>query len=104
MLGDVSAGNKEHMEALTLAFSQTTAAGKLMGQDLLQYINAGFNPLQIIAEHTGKKMSDLKDAMSEGKECAPIDAISESADWYRKEEPRQHPQGRDSRDRDRRRR
>lgn len=49
-LGDVSMGNAERFNALTLAFSQTQSAGKLMGQDLLQYVNAGFNPLQTMSE------------------------------------------------------
>lgn len=50
MIGDVAMGNADRMERLTLAFAQTRAAGKLMGQDLLQYINAGFNPLSVISE------------------------------------------------------
>lgn len=66
MLGDVSMGNKEKMDLLTLAFSQTRSAGKLMGQDLLQYINAGFNPLMVLAEKTGQKYDVLKDKMSKG--------------------------------------
>ena len=40
--------------------------GKLMGQDLLQMINAGFNPLVVIAEKTGKSVAQLKDEMSKG--------------------------------------
>lgn len=66
MLGNVSMGDAERLGALTLAFSQVRAAGKLTGQDLLQFINAGFNPLQQIAESTGRSMADLKDAMAEG--------------------------------------
>nr|DAQ01274.1 MAG TPA: hypothetical protein [Caudoviricetes sp.] len=30
-------------------------------------INAGFNPLQIISEKTGKSIGQLKDEMSRGK-------------------------------------
>lgn len=67
MLGDVSGGNKEKLNSLTLAFAQVTSTGKLMGQDLLQMINAGFNPLQIISEKTGRSMASLKDDMSKGK-------------------------------------
>jgi translation initiation factor 2 alpha subunit (eIF-2alpha) len=37
-----------------------------MGQDLNQLINAGFNPLQVISEKTGRSMSDLKDDMAAG--------------------------------------
>jgi tape measure domain-containing protein len=50
MIGDIAMGDEDRMASLTLAFSQTRAAGKLMGQDLLQYINAGFNPLSTMSE------------------------------------------------------
>ena len=63
MLGDISLGNKERFDKLTLAFSQMTAAGKMMGQDLLQMINAGFNPLLIISEKTGISMGELRKTM-----------------------------------------
>jgi tape measure domain-containing protein len=54
MLGDVAGGNANKLQSLTLAFSQVQSAGKLQGQDLLQMINAGFNPLQEMA----KKLSE----------------------------------------------
>ena len=59
-------GDSEKFKSLTLAFSQMSATGKLMGQDLLQMINAGFNPLQVISEKTGKSIGELKDEMSKG--------------------------------------
>lgn len=65
-LGDVSMGDSQKFQSLTLAFSQMSATGKLMGQDLLQMINAGFNPLQVIAEQTGKTIGKLKEEMSKG--------------------------------------
>jgi tape measure domain-containing protein len=67
MMGDVAMGDVEHMKSMTLAFAQTQAAGRLMGQDLLQYIDAGFNPLQAISQKTGRSMADLKEDMSKGK-------------------------------------
>lgn len=66
MLGDVSMGDAERLNMLTLAFSQVRAAGKLQGQDLLQLINAGYNPLEDISKRTGKTMGQLKDEMSKG--------------------------------------
>lgn len=66
MLGDVSQGNKERFDSLTLAFAQVSSAGKLTGQDLLQFVNAGFNPLNEISKITGESMSELRDRMSEG--------------------------------------
>jgi tape measure domain-containing protein len=65
-LGDISMGNSDRFRSLTLAFAQMSSAGKLMGQDLLQMINAGFNPLQVMSEKTGKSISALRDEMSKG--------------------------------------
>jgi tape measure domain-containing protein len=67
MLADVSMGNSERFGSLALAFAQTTAAGRLMGQEVLQFVNAGFNPLEQIARDTGKSMADLKKEMEDGK-------------------------------------
>lgn len=66
MMGDISMGNKEKLAGMTYAFSQVQATGRLMGQDLLQMINAGFNPLQEISKKTGESMIDLKKRMEEG--------------------------------------
>lgn len=65
-IGDISMGNKEKFQSLTLAFSQMSSSGKLMGQDLMQMINAGFNPLSVISEQTGKSIGELKEEMSKG--------------------------------------
>ncbi len=67
MLGDISLGNQEKFKSLALVFGQVQSQGKLMGQDLLQMINAGFNPLKVISEQTGESMSDLKEKMAEGQ-------------------------------------
>lgn len=66
MLGDVSGGDKEKLKSLALVFGQMSAAGRLMGQDLLQFINTGFNPLQEISKHTGESMVSLKKRMEDG--------------------------------------
>lgn len=65
-IGDIAMGDAQRFNSLTLAFAQMSATGRLMGQDLLQMINAGFNPLTIIAEKTGKSVADLKEEMSDG--------------------------------------
>lgn len=66
-IGDIAMGDSQKMQSLALAFSQASSAGKLGGQDLMQMINAGFNPLQVISEKTGKSMGELKDEMAKGK-------------------------------------
>lgn len=65
-IGDISMGDAQKFQNLTLAFSQMSATGKLMGQDLLQMINAGFNPLTEMSRKTGKSISELKEEMSDG--------------------------------------
>ena len=67
MLGDVAMGDKNKMQQLALVFGQVSAAGKLQGQDFHQLISAGFNPLNEIAEMTGKSFEQLQDDMSKGK-------------------------------------
>lgn len=59
MVGDVSLGNSERFGRLSLAMAQISAKGKLAGQELNQLAESGFNPLQIIAEKTGKSYEEL---------------------------------------------
>ena len=66
-LGDISMGNSEKLMSLTRAFSQIGAAGKATMEDINQMIDAGFNPLQIMSEKTGKSMADLREEVSDGK-------------------------------------
>lgn len=67
MLGDISQGNQTKLSGLALVFGQVQSNGHLMGQDLLQMINQGFNPLPIIAAKTGESMSALRARMAAGK-------------------------------------
>lgn len=66
ILGDIAMGDSQKLSSLTLAFSQMSSTGKLTGQDLLQMINAGFNPLQQISKETGKSIGELKEEMAQG--------------------------------------
>lgn len=87
-IGDISMGDTQKLQSLTLAFAQMSSTGKLMGQDLLQMINAGFNPLSVIAEKTGKSIGTLKDEMSKGAISADtvkqafIDATAEGGKFH----------------------
>lgn len=87
-IGDIAMGDTRRFQSLSLAFSQMSAAGKLMGQDLMQMVNAGFQPLQVISEKTGKSIGALKEEMSQGKISAEmvqqafIDASSEGGKYY----------------------
>ena len=67
MLGDISRGNAEKLGLLSLAYAQASSAGRLMGQDLLQMINGGFNPLQqMIKDKVFPNMLAAKKAMESG--------------------------------------
>lgn len=87
-IGDISMGDAQKFQSLTLAFSQMQSVGKLMGQDLLQMINAGFSPLAVMADKTGKSIGELKEEMSAGAISADmvrqafIDATSEGGQFY----------------------
>ena len=66
-LGDISGGDKDKMSALSLVMGQVSSTGYLMGQDLLQFINAGFNPIQELSQMTGISVDKLKDKMAKGQ-------------------------------------
>lgn len=80
MLGDIAMGNEEKMSSLTLAYSQAMSAGKLNGQDLLQMISAGYNPLSQMAADMSKQtgmsqanaMLSLRKQMEAGKISAAM--------------------------------
>ena len=71
-IGDIAMGDAQKFNSLVLAFSQMQSTGKLMGQDLLQMINAGFNPLSVISEQTGKSIGTLKEEMAAGSISAEM--------------------------------
>ncbi len=87
-IGDISMGDAQKFQSLTLSFSQMQSVGKLMGQDLLQMINAGFSPLAVMADKTGKSIGELKEEMSAGAISADmvkqafIDATSEGGQFF----------------------
>ena len=72
MLGDVAGSDQNKLNSLALVFGQIQSAGRLTGGDLLQLINQGFNPLNTLAKISGKSMSEMKDAMSEGRISADM--------------------------------
>ena len=88
MLGDIAMGDKDKLQSLTLAFSQMSASGRVCKEDLNQMVDAGFNPLQIISEKTGKSIGELTDEVSKGAisvqdiEQAFIDATSEGGKFH----------------------
>jgi len=96
ILGDAAGGNSEKFQTMTYAFAQVMSTGRLMGQDLMQLINAGFNPLQEISRKTGRSLADLKKDVEGGKissemvRNAFISATSEGGRFYKMMEKQSH--------------
>jgi tape measure domain-containing protein len=87
-LSEVSIGNADRFQSLSLAYGQVAANGRLMGQEVLQMVNAGFNPLQEISRTTGTSMLELKKQMEAGAISAEMvegafkSATSEGGRFY----------------------
>ena len=72
MLGDVSGGDQAKLDSLTFAFSKAMSTGKLTSKVFNQLVVAGFNPLTVLAEKTGKSMAQLQEDMAKGKISAQM--------------------------------
>lgn len=89
MLGDVALGDQTKLNRLALVYSQTFSAKKLTGGDLLQYVNAGFNPLEYLSKKTQKSMGELRKEMEKGLissdmvRQAFVDATSQGGKFYK---------------------
>lgn len=67
MLGDVAGGSQDKLSSLSLVLGQVSSNARLTGGDLLQFINAGWNPLNEIVKKTGESMADARKRMEEGR-------------------------------------
>ena len=66
MIGDIAGSSQEKLNRLGLAYAQAAGKGKLTGEEQLQFVEAGFNPLKTISEITGKSMGQLEKDMAKG--------------------------------------
>lgn len=89
MLGDISLGNSQKLDSLTRAYGKMNAAQKVSLEDINMMIDAGFNPLLLVAEKTGESMADLYDRVSDGEVAvseitdAMKQATSEGGQFYK---------------------
>ena len=65
-LGDISLGNVQKLESLTRAYGKMNASQKVTLEDINMMIDAGFNPLLLVAENTGETMTEVYDRISKG--------------------------------------
>ena len=67
MLGDISSGLDVPLSRLILVYGQVRAKGRLMGDDLRQFTEAGVPMIAMIAKNMGVAQSAVSDMVSEGK-------------------------------------
>ena len=67
MLGNVSAGTGGHMDRIILAFGQVRTAGRLMGQELRQFTNAGIPMMEHLAAVMGKPVDEITHLVHTGQ-------------------------------------
>ena len=73
-LGDISLGNASKLETLTRAYGKMSSTGKITQENIQLMIDAGFNPLNLIAERNHMTMEKLNEAISDGK--VPFDELT----------------------------
>jgi len=76
LLGDVSAGTGKDLKEMSIIFGKIKGNGRLMGAELGQLIDGGFDPLASIAKKTGKSMVELRKDMAKG--LISFDMVKES--------------------------
>ena len=87
-LSEVSAGSAERFQRISYAFGQISSMGRLMGTELRQRTEAGFNPLEMISKRTGQSLLVLKKRMEDGGisidevKLALKDATAEGGRFY----------------------
>lgn len=67
LIGNASAATGANLQGLATVFGQVAGIGKLGGQDALQFINQGLPIYQLLAESTGKSVTEVKKLQEQGK-------------------------------------
>lgn len=66
MLGDVTGGDNQKLQDMARIFGQVTSMGKMQAYHWRQMMSRGFEPLQIIADKTGKTFGQVREEMRKG--------------------------------------
>jgi len=66
-LGNAAGGSAENLAGIARALGQTKAQGKMMTQDLYQFVNAGVPLLDLLAKRLKKTKGEIKGMIEEGK-------------------------------------
>ena len=79
-LGNIAAGvGKEKLPQLVLAFGQVRAAGKLTGNELRQFSEAGVPLLELLGKSLNKAQGEIRQLVTDGKiTCADVEKALKS--------------------------
>ena len=66
-LGDVAAGTGTPIQRIVNAFGQVKVAGRLMGTEMLQFLNAGIPIIDVLADVMHKPADSIKGLVEQGK-------------------------------------
>lgn len=66
MLGEVSAGTGTSLERLGLAYGQVSVAGKLLGTELRQFVDAGVPLIEALSHVMGKPKEAMRSLVEQG--------------------------------------
>lgn len=66
-LGDISSGVGQPLDRLVLIFGQIQSKSKLTGEELLQLREAGVNPIEELAQVTGKAAHEIEGLITKGQ-------------------------------------
>lgn len=72
LIGDIAAVSGGDFQGIAVAFGQVSAAGRLMGQDLLQLVNNGVPVIKMLSDEMGVPKEQIKDLVSQGQVSFPI--------------------------------
>lgn len=75
-LSEIAAGSEEKFQGLALVYSQVRAQGKLMGNDMYQFVNNGVGILDLLSKSTGKSVGELKASIEKG--AISFDMVNEA--------------------------
>ncbi len=66
-LGDIASGVSQPLDRISLIYGQVLAKGRLQGEELLQFAEAGVPLLSTLAETLGKTEAETQELVSKGK-------------------------------------
>jgi tape measure domain-containing protein len=65
-IAGLAGGDEQRLKSIAKAYADVMMKGRLMGQEALQFANAGIPIYQALADHLGKNVSEIRDMGEQG--------------------------------------